>query len=186
MDYKTKYRNGPGFNKPFIGIPIIKIIWSVTRQFYLYDGNSYYGKTAILSIQSSAVIMWSNIVTYYTNNYRNWGRILIRCWIHKRHPIPHPNGRDMGCLSWIFVRKLTTALHCISIWMYYTCVPNICAKQFPGWKMVRKGCHKALLSPLWKLMLPHPNNMLKHSGGFFYQRKLTKSAKSFTNVSETT
>ena len=99
MDYKTIYRNGPGFNKPFIGIPIIKIIWSVTRQFYLYDGNSYYGKTAILSIQSSAVIMWSNIVTYYTNNYRNWGRILIRCWIHKRHPIPHPNGRDMGCLS---------------------------------------------------------------------------------------
>ena len=53
----------------------------------------------------------------YNNNYRNWGRIAIRCWIHKRHPIPRPYGRAMWCLAWIILRKLTrvvTARHCIS------------------------------------------------------------------------
>ena len=52
------------------------------------------------NIQSSAVITWSNIVRYYTNNYRNWGRISITCWIHKRHPTPRPYGRAMGCYLW--------------------------------------------------------------------------------------
>ena len=59
-------------------------------------------------IQSSASLTRSNIVRYYINNYRNWGRISIRCWIHNGHPIPHPNGQAMGWLLWIFVRKLTT------------------------------------------------------------------------------
>ena len=58
-------------------------------------------------IQLSAVIMRSNVVRYYIDNYRDWGRIPIRYWIHKWHPIPRPNGRAMWCLSWIFVRKLT-------------------------------------------------------------------------------
>ena len=39
-----------------------------------------------------------NIVRYNIINYRNWGRISIRCWIHKRQPIARPNGRAMGCL----------------------------------------------------------------------------------------
>ena len=51
----------------------------------------------ICSIQSSVVITRSNIVKYYIHNYRTWSRISIRCWIHKRHPIPRPNGRAMGC-----------------------------------------------------------------------------------------
>ena len=58
-------------------------------------------------LQSSAVITRSNIVRYYKNDYRSWGKISFRCWIHKRHPIPRPNGRAMVCLLWIFVRKLT-------------------------------------------------------------------------------
>ena len=41
-----------------------------------------------ITVQSSAVIKRSNIVRYCINNCRNWGRISIRCWIHKRHPIP--------------------------------------------------------------------------------------------------
>ena len=49
-------------------------------------------------IQSSAVITRSNIVRYLINNYRNWGRISIRCCSHKRHTIPRHNGRTMGCL----------------------------------------------------------------------------------------
>ena len=59
-------------------------------------------------VQSSAVITWSNIIRYYMNNYRNCGRISIRCCIYKRHLIPCPYGQAMGCLLWIFVRKLTT------------------------------------------------------------------------------
>ena len=53
-------------------------------------------------IQSGAIIAQSNIVRYYINNYRNWGRISVRCWMHKR-----PNGRAMGCFLWIFVRQFT-------------------------------------------------------------------------------
>ena len=52
-----------------------------------------------------------NVIQYCKilhNNYRNWGRISIRCWIHKRHSIPRPIGQAMGCLLWMFVRKLTT------------------------------------------------------------------------------
>ena len=37
-------------------------------------------------------------------NYRNWGRISIRCSIHKRHPI--------ACAK---IDHVTTALHCISL-----------------------------------------------------------------------
>ena len=55
----------------------------------------YYG---IYSFTVSAVITRSNILRYFTNNYRNWDRISIRCWIHKRHPIPRPNERAMECL----------------------------------------------------------------------------------------
>ena len=32
---------------------------------------------------------------------------LITRWTHKRHPIPCPHGRAMGCLLWGFGRKLT-------------------------------------------------------------------------------
>ena len=38
-------------------------------------------------IQSSVIKTRSNIVRYYINNYWNWGRIWIRCWIYIRHPI---------------------------------------------------------------------------------------------------
>ena len=30
----------------------------------------------------SVVITWSNPVRYHINNYKKWGRISIRCWIH--------------------------------------------------------------------------------------------------------
>ena len=58
-------------------------------------------------IQSSAVITRSNIVSYCINNCSNSGRISIKCLIHKRHPIPRPNGRVMGCHLWTFFRKFT-------------------------------------------------------------------------------
>ena len=67
------------------------------------------------AIQLSVVIARSNIVRYYTNNFRNRGMISIRCWIHKRHPIHRPNGRAMGCLLWIFVPHCMTKLQ--DIWL---------------------------------------------------------------------
>ena len=46
-------------------------------------------------------------------NYRNWDRVSVRCWNHRKHHISHPNARAMGCLLWVFVRKLTTIWrHC--------------------------------------------------------------------------
>ena len=81
----------------------------------------YYYCIIISDIQSSAVITRSNIVRYYMNDYRNGGRISIRCWIHKRHPIPRPNGWAIGCLLRIFVRKLTalqrhrTVIHRVAV-----------------------------------------------------------------------
>ena len=65
-------------------------------------------------IQLSAVITQSNIVQYYINNYRNWGRISVRSWIHKRHP----NLALMGELQCVFVNicekieHVITASHC--------------------------------------------------------------------------
>ena len=58
-------------------------------------------------IQSSAVITRSTIVRYCINDCRNSGRISIRCWIHRRHPIPCPIEQAMGCLLWLFLRKLS-------------------------------------------------------------------------------
>ena len=60
-----------------------------------------------LIIQSSVIITKSNTLRYYITIYRNWDWISIWCWIHKTHSIPCPNRQAMGCLLWIYVRKLT-------------------------------------------------------------------------------
>ena len=60
-----------------------------------------------------------NITWYYINHFRNWGRISIRSWTHKRHPIPRPNGRGMGCLLWKFWRKF------IILWLHCTVFLNL-------------------------------------------------------------
>ena len=65
-------------------------------------------------IQSRAIIARSNIVRYCINDFWDSGRISLRCWIHKRHSIPCLNGWAMGCLLWIFLRKLTM------LWQYGT------------------------------------------------------------------
>ena len=72
---------------------------------------SLFIRTILHCNKSNVVITRSNIVRHYVNDYRDWGRISVRCRIHKRHPIPtptphRPNGRAMSCLLWIFVRKL--------------------------------------------------------------------------------
>ena len=56
------------------------VLWSPHQQASVWLG----------LLQSSAIIAQSNIVRYYKNNYRNWGRLSIRFWIYRRHPVPHP------------------------------------------------------------------------------------------------
>ena len=69
-----------------------------SRRCFLYDAIGLKSLQKINNIQRLFEgPMRSNIVRYY----RNCGRISIRCWIHKRHPIPRPDGRVMGCLLWM-------------------------------------------------------------------------------------
>ena len=82
-------------------------------------------KTCILifgcKIQLSDVITRSNITWYCTHHCRKWGRISIRGWTHKTHPIPRPLGRAMGCFSWIFYMKIyrgIMAQHCSWLKIY--------------------------------------------------------------------
>ena len=79
--------------------------------------------SSFVLLQWSAVITRSDIVRYYMINYKKCVRMSTRPWIHKRHPIPRPSGRAMGCPLRIFwengPRYNGTALyihiHCLSL-----------------------------------------------------------------------
>ena len=76
--------------------------------------NTKYNTFLVDNIQSSAFITRSNFVRYFINKYRNWCRISIRCWIHKRHTIPRPNGLAMGSFLNFCekIDRVITAPHC--------------------------------------------------------------------------
>ena len=78
------------------------------------------------NIHLSAVITRSDTVRYCINNCGNWGRISIRCWINKIHPIPRPNGRAMVCLLLILLRKLTALKR-------HRTVPWFCTQHCCSW-----------------------------------------------------
>ena len=45
---------------------------------------------------------------YCIHHSRDWCKIWIRVWTHKRHPITHPNGWAMGCiLCWFWKKNWT-------------------------------------------------------------------------------
>ena len=79
--------------------------WPVTRKMFPFDDvimiSCIWQQNIIL--HWSAVITRSNITSKCTHHCRNWGRLSIRSWTHKKHPIPRPDERAMGCLSWILV-----------------------------------------------------------------------------------
>ena len=73
----------------------------------------------------------------YINNHRNWGKISIKCWSPKRHPIACPNG-----LLWMFVRKLTAlyqhhnvAVSMLSLYNNHTFVDSLVPGKFE-WKFL--------------------------------------------------
>ena len=94
-------------------VPKRHMIIANTFKLHLFCSNPliymYY-----FAIQMTAVIRRSIIVRYYINNYRNWGRISIRCWIHKRHPMPRPNGVSFVNICEKIDRVITVP-HCISL-----------------------------------------------------------------------
>ena len=69
---------------------------------WVLSGNKSLPEPLLTHIHWSAVITRSDIVRYYMNNYKKCVRMSTRLWIHKRHPIPRPSGRAMGCPLRIF------------------------------------------------------------------------------------
>ena len=53
-----------------------------------------------IALHPSAVITRSNVTWYFTNHCKILGRISIRGCTHKRHPIPHPDGREYFGENW--------------------------------------------------------------------------------------
>ena len=53
-----------------------------------------------IALHASAVITRSNITLYSTNHCKTLGRISIRGCTHKRHLIPHPDGREYFGDNW--------------------------------------------------------------------------------------
>ena len=51
-----------------------------------------------VTIHPGAIIMQSNISWYCMECNNDWRRTYIRVYIHKRHPISHPQGWVIGCL----------------------------------------------------------------------------------------
>ena len=111
------------------------LLWFVVAvQFYSHPGR----------LKPSAVITRPNIVRYYINNYRNRGRISIRCCMHKRHPIPHHNGWAMGVFyeylweNW--PRYNGTALY-FTPTMVIVCLPLVLQEQTWYWYMYHMNSH---------------------------------------------
>ena len=64
-----------------------------------------------ITIESSANITRSNLVRYCINSCMNSGRISIKGWTHKRHPIPHPNGQAIHRPKKVLGHSLLCELH---------------------------------------------------------------------------
>ena len=77
--------------------------WMLICKWKLSSVNATCARCQKIIIQSSAAITLSNLVRYHINDYRNWGRISITCWIHKRHPIPRPISVFCECVweNWL-------------------------------------------------------------------------------------
>ena len=72
----------------------------------------------------------------------------IRLFTHDRHPIPRPDGRAMGCLSWVIRRKMTAISRAHTVYtdslltldhlchwfgpIYFSIWPNMKKKTYQG------------------------------------------------------
>ena len=67
-----------------------KQVWVPHPRVFLLEGVINW------KIQLNAIITRSIIVRYLINNYRNSGRISIKCWIHKKTPHTSPQRASYG------------------------------------------------------------------------------------------
>ena len=99
------------------------IVYEIYWKNWLRSGGNFvrwdYGFSSTVQLLVHTVGYRYNVVhccKKLHNNFRNWGRISIRCWIHRRQPISCPNGRAVGRLLLIFCEKIDwviTAPPCI-------------------------------------------------------------------------
>ena len=111
------------------------VVWNILNLGPITEFRFFYGSQVIAQLQKmstihvawascqiqwSAVITRSDIVRYYMINYKKCVRMSTRPWIHKRHPIPRPSRRAMGCPLRIFwengPRYNGTALY-VKVWV---------------------------------------------------------------------
>ena len=128
------------------------INWLLSSCIHLRNINIYLPFISF-HLQPSAVIKRSNIVRYCINGCRNSGRISLRCWIHKKHRIPRPNGRAMRFLLWFFLENWSryndTALyiphkHVLStLYPHFPKTRSIDVLVFQHW--TGKSCGKSFL-----------------------------------------
>ena len=110
------------------------------------------GVLCIILLRSSAVKTRCNIVKYYIDSYRNWCRISIRCWIHKRHPYHRSVYRNQWLLFRYSDRYLTNVSSANPVildppgfpWYFELALPNtnhwfirtaIVSRSFPWWNI---------------------------------------------------
>ena len=106
-------------------------------------------------------------VTYFTHHCRNWGRMSLRGWTHKRHPIPHPNGRAIGCLLWI--DRVIMAPHFIGgpwdLFYYHSLFFKSMDKLNYDWpSVVIQSIYSkfSIYTPLWRILSKRKKKWKSH------------------------
>ena len=110
---------GPVTRKMFPFDDVI-IPWGYSNQIQRSDTGGY---GYIYQIQSSAVITRTNIEIYHTNNYRNWGRISMKFWIHRGLPYLALPGELRVYFVTICekIDRVITAQYCITTTQHTLC-----------------------------------------------------------------
>ena len=100
----------------------LTILWWHCTVFFPFSTNIH--KTPHTSLTLTGEL-WDVFCEYLLENWQYYDGTPLYFspfpQIFTRHPIPHPNGWAMGCLLWIFVRKLTILWwHCTVFFPFST------------------------------------------------------------------
>ena len=109
----------------------------------------FQGHTALKSVEFDPDLcrqmasLGPNELTYCIHHCSDWGRIKIRVWTHKVHPIPRPNRWAMGSLFGGVCSKLTTSWwHCTVLYSQNNCKVPFCMSSHDTLKSLRKTVPK--------------------------------------------
>ena len=80
---------------------------------------------------------WISFLNFCMNHdCSNWGRIWIRIFVNKRHPMPHRHQPVMGCLVWGFWENWPCFYGTALNYAAGPCITNVfvaCRKNFSQW-----------------------------------------------------